>query len=74
MVALFNKEQEEMAYRIYVTDALKVISENGNRALNARFIDLLSQTKKPKDRRSGAEIAADVIKRCGLVVTENKRI
>ena len=71
IVALFQKEQEDMAYRIYVTDALKLLTENGNRTLNIRFTELLEKRNKPQDNRSGEEIVADVIKRCGLVVTEN---
>ena len=71
IVALFQKEQEDMAYRIYVTDALKLLTENGNRTLNFRFAELLEKRNKPQDNRSGEEIVADVIKRCGLVVTEN---
>ena len=71
IVALFQKEQEDMAYRIYVTDALKLLTENGNRTLNIRFAELVEKRNKPQDNRSGEEIVADVIKRCGLVVTEN---
>ena len=71
IVALFQKEQEDMAYRIYVTDALKLLTENGNQTLNIRFAELLEKRNKPQDNRSGEEIVADVIKRCGLVVTEN---
>ena len=71
IVALFQNEQEEMVYRVYVTDALKLLTENGNRTLNFRFAELLEKRNKPHDNRSGEEIVADVIKRCGLVVTEN---
>lgn len=48
-----------MAYRVYVTDTLKAIS-----GANARYADWIDQ--KPKDTRTGAEIAADVIKKAGL--------
>ena len=57
-----------MAYRVYVTDALKLLTENGSKTLNLRFIDILKRQNQPHDNRNGAEIAADVIKRCGLVV------
>ena len=63
IIAFFEKEQEELAYRIYMTDALKALG-----GLNIRYYDILARQRKPQDNRSGAEIAADVIKRCGLVV------
>ncbi len=64
VTAFFKKEQEELAYKIYVTDALKALAN-----MNVRFYDIFpAPQRKPKDNRSGAEIAADVIKRCGLVV------
>ena len=63
IIAFFQKEQEELAYRVYMTDAIKALG-----GINVRFYDLLAPQRKPKDNRSGAEIAADVIKRCGLVV------
>lgn len=34
--------------------------------MTGRYIDLIR--RKPADARSGEEIAADVIERCGLVV------
>ena len=63
IIAFFEKEQEELAYRIYMTDALKALG-----GLNIRYYDILARQRKPQDNRSGTEIAADVIKRCGLVV------
>lgn len=63
IIAFFQKEQEELAYRIYMTDAMKAMCN-----INLRYTDILSHRRKPKDNRSGAQIAADVIKRCGLVV------
>lgn len=61
------------AYRVYVTDALKVIGENtakyaGGNYLSARYTDIAYP--KPQDNRTGKEIAADVIKRAGLVVVK----
>ena len=68
IIAFFHKEQEELAFKNYIADGLKVLTENTGRGLNNRFADILVQMHKPKDKRSGAEIAADVIKRSGLVV------
>jgi hypothetical protein len=65
LAAFFLKEQEDNAYRVYVTDTLKMIAQ-GNLAPAVRYADLIDRT--PPDPRSGEEIAADVIRRCGLVV------
>lgn len=56
---------------MYVTDALKLLGENtaryagGNHMLQ-RWVDVISPKKQ--DTRTGAEIAADVIKKAGLKV------
>ena len=49
-IAAFNRLQEEKLYRIYVTDALKVIG-----GLNVRYCDLISASV-PREERSGEEI------------------
>jgi hypothetical protein len=67
-------ERKETLYRYYVTDALQVIAENtarnGGTRITVRFCDLLKSS--PKDNRSGKEIAADVIRKAGLVPTEKE--
>ena len=62
-----------MTYRIYVTDCLRMVTENtaksyGGTYMTGRYIDGVKQTKM--DNRTGTEIAADVIKKAGLVVIE----
>ncbi|MBQ4505292.1 MAG: hypothetical protein II983_06415 [Firmicutes bacterium] len=62
---------EEMSYRIYVTDALKLIAENTAKMssgsyMTKRYSDLFKKEKI--DTRSGDEIAVDIIKKAGLVV------
>ena len=47
-----------------------LICESKGAKPNVRFIELLEKLGKPKDNRSGAEIAADVIKKAGLVVVD----
>lgn len=70
IIALFNKECEELAYKSYVADALQILSENTGRKINDRYIEVLEKLHKPKDNRSGIEIAEDVIKKAGLVVID----
>ena len=53
-VAFLKTRSEEKAFRIYVTDGLKVIAENlanyyGGSVLNMRYSDVIS-TEKPDDR------------------------
>lgn len=69
-ISAFSKEQEEKAYRIYVTDALKTISENSAQGehrstMAKRWIDLVepSEEKEPKETRSANEIIDDFKKR-----------
>ena len=62
-----NQQAKDTAYRVYVTDCLKLIAENtGNISLKLRYDDII-QPKKA-DTRTGDEIVADIIKRAGLVV------
>ena len=75
--ARYKTYQREVAYRIYITDCLRMISENtanfakGN-YMRDRYADFL---KKPaRDNRTGEEIAAEVIKKAGLVVIKREPI
>ena len=62
-----TQQAKDTAYRVYVTDCLKLIAENtGNISLKLRYYDII-QPKKA-DNRTGDEIVADIIKRAGLVV------
>ena len=72
VLAQYRREQEDKAYRIYVTDALRLISENtassvGGKYITARFADVIAPPKE-EDNRTCEEITADIIARCGLVV------
>ena len=56
---------------MYVTDALKLLGENsaryaGGSHMTQRWVGVI--TPKKQDTRTGAEIAADVIKKTGLKV------
>ena len=70
--ARFNQHQRDLAYRIYVSDCLRIISENtakigGGSYITAKFSDIINP--KHVDNRTGEEIAADIIKRAGIEVT-----
>ena len=70
-VARYQSQQRDLAYRIYVADCLRIISENtakigGGSYITAKFADIINP--KPADNRTGEEIAADIIKRSGIEV------
>lgn len=76
MSARIEQEAERINYQIYVTDTLRAITQLCSRAVIGqaveceRFVDFLQgiQQSQPEDGRTGEEIAADVIRRCGLKV------
>ena len=62
-----KQQVKDTAYRVYVTDCLKLIAENtGNISLKLRYYDIINPKKE--DTRTGDEIVSDIIKRAGLVV------
>ena len=70
-IARYQSQQRDLAYRIYVADCLRIISENtakmgGGSYITAKFADILNH--KPVDNRTGEEIAADIIKQAGIEV------
>ena len=70
-MARYQSQQRDLAYRIYVTDCLRIISENtakmcGGSYITSKFSDIINP--KPVDDRTGEEIAADIINRAGIEV------
>jgi hypothetical protein len=66
MVARFLQDYEDLSYRIYTTDVLRTVAMGMKYQSVQRYAELIDHA--PKDERSGEEIAADVISRCGLKV------
>ena len=70
-IARYQSQQRDLAYRIYVADCLRIISENtakmgGGSYITAQLADIINP--KPVENRTGEEIAADIIKRAGIEV------
>ena len=70
-MARLNVKAKTEAYRIYVTDALRIVAENtaryaGGNYIKTRYADIIKPKKQ--DNRTCEEITADIIARCGLVV------
>lgn len=65
-IAAINADRRRQTFEVYVTDSLYVMLKYINRGKDVldRYWDMINP--KPKDERSGAEIAADIIKRHGL--------
>lgn len=62
--AKWQQSQQDLAYRIYITDSLYALERN--QILEKRFIDFIYPPEV--DDRDGNEIATDVIQRLGLKV------
>lgn len=60
--AKWKECQNTLAYRIYVTESLRLSVEN--KYLISTYLEMIYP--KPKDERTGNEIASDIITRLGL--------
>ena len=70
-MARYQSQQRDLAYRIYVADCLRIISENtaktcGGSYITAKLSDIVNP--EPCEKRTGEEIAADIIRRAGIEV------
>nr|DAG72316.1 MAG TPA: hypothetical protein [Caudoviricetes sp.] len=70
-MARLNERAKTEAYRIYVTDALRIVAENtaqyvGGDYIKARYADMIEPKKQ--DNRTCKEITADIVARCGLTI------
>ena len=66
-----SQQSKDTAYRVYVTDSLKLIAENTanfakGRYMKDRYYDAIRPAKE--DTRTGDEIVEDIMKRAGLVI------
>lgn len=69
-------DTEELIYKRYMADGLKYVTESisqafGGKYLYMSFFNLIDDNKKQTVTKTGEEIAADVIKKAGLVVVNN---
>lgn len=60
-----TQRAKQYAFEVYVTDALKVLTENmahafGGNAMSQRLHDMLEQAAKPEDSRTADEIIAEI--------------
>ena len=64
--ARLRQAREDYLYRVYMTDSVYWYARG--KSTSKRWADILQQADKPPDRRTGDEIAADLIARMGLKV------
>ena len=67
----YQSQQRDLIYRIYVTNCLRIITENtakqaGGNYMTAEYTDLIRPKKK--DDKTGNEIVADFIQSSGIKV------
>ena len=67
----YQSQQRDLIYRIYVTNCLRIITENtakqdGGNYMTAEYTDLIHPKKK--DDKTGNEIVADFIQNSGIKV------
>ena len=67
---LLKKQVQEQAYRVYVTDAMKTITENtakyaGGSYMKGRYYDL--ETPKPVETRTSQEIISQIKAKIGRI-------
>lgn len=70
-VSRYKKEQEDATYRVYVTDTLRLLSENtakasGGARVTKRWWEVIH--RPAPDSRTGAQIVRDIIAGAGLEV------
>lgn len=61
---VIKRQDEEEAYRYYVTDSLYYPGKN--MVLNRRFYDVLHKREQKEDNRTGDEIALELVEKMGL--------
>lgn len=65
-ISLFTKKKEELLYKIYVTDALKAISENTSRkggvCMQKRFADMVNthHEKAPAEEKTAEGVIENI--------------
>lgn len=64
-ISHFLKEQKEQAYRTYVTEALKILTENtakysGGKFLSKSFSDVYKKEEKKEKEKTADEVISEI--------------
>lgn len=63
--ARLKEEEQTWAYRFYVANSLQNIPQGSH--IIPTLYDIMHNPPQPVDKRTGAEIMADIVSRAGLV-------
>lgn len=71
MLSEYKREQKQEAFRIYVTEALRIMTENtakyaGGSMIQVKYYDIINQKSQREETKNGDEIVADIVSRAGL--------
>ncbi len=74
-IKMYNHAQRQEIYRIYVSDTLRIITENtakfvGGGYIKKRYIEIVEPHKNKQDNRSAQEIIDDVVNKSGIKVVK----
>ena len=70
-IARYEKDQEELAYRIYITDSLYLFAQG--KAASSRYYDIISKKQEENtEQGDGLDVAKNILSRAGVeVITED---
>lgn len=76
-IAFFRKIEEEEVYRIYVTDALQVITQNtanfaGGKTIGIRYYDVLKPQKNEEKEENADEIIERISNKLNQIGSEKR--
>ena len=69
--AEYKRQQEEQTYRIYITEAIKLLTENTAKVvrgqmISERYYEIINHKQKHEEKKSGDEVVLDIVDRAGL--------
>lgn len=75
-IKLYTIAQRQEIYKIYVSDALRIITENtakfvGGGYIKKRYIEIVEPKNNKQDNRSAQEIIDDVVSKSGIKVVRS---
>lgn len=60
-----NKNEKELAYKVYTSDMLKVLAKAWGYDVGVRYIDAITK-EEPEEEQTGDEIVIAVMQKAGL--------
>lgn len=63
----------ELGYRIYISDAVRLLTENtarfgGGASISNRWVEMFDSHKRVEDNRAPEEIIADIAQKAGITI------